>query len=239
MPSNEEHRIDDRPAEEDLPAESLSVDQLTHAFAQLMGEERTSESKPAAPEPSPDSLLEPDEEDDSNVTPESILEAILFVGHPLNEPLTSRMMASYLRGVSPTEVDQLIEHLNRSYREDDAPYEIVSEGPGYRLTLRSEFESVRDMFYERIREVRLSQVAIDLLAIVAYNQPISRQEIDAMRGRPSGAVLSQLVRRQLLVVQREPKTPKKILYTTGDRFLDLFGLQSLDDLPRHEDFQPG
>ena len=51
-------------------------------------------------------------------------------------------------------------------------------------------------------------------------------------------MLSQLVRRELLVVTRDPENPRKTLYNTGGRFLDLFGLQSLDDLPRHEDFQP-
>ncbi len=226
---------DDLPTPDDLPAESLSVDQLTHAFAQLMGEDQPSKAESKSSKPT-DPLGDPADEDDSNITPESILEAILFVGHPNNEPLTSRMMASYLRGVSPAEVDQLIEQLNTSYRQVDAPYEIVSEGVGYCLTLKDELDSIRDKFYERIREVRLSQVAIDLLAIVAYNQPISRQEIDVLRGRPSSAVLNQLVRRQLLVVQRDAEKPKRILYTTGDRFLDLFGLQSLDDLPHHEDF---
>jgi segregation and condensation protein B len=239
MSAEEDNLEVDQPGEDELPAESLSVDQLTSAFAQLMGEDRPSEASSDSSQPRSDSLVDPVEEDDSSVTPESILEAILFVGHPHNEPLTSRMMASYLRGVSPTEVDQLVERLNEAYRADEAPYEIVSQGAGYRLTLRADLENIRDKFYERIREIRLSQVAIDLLAIVAYNQPISRQEIDEMRGRPSGAVLNQLVRRQLLVVTREPEKPRKIFYTTGDRFLDLFGLNSLDDLPRHEDFQPG
>src|SRR5688572_16202953 len=73
------------------------------------------------------------------VTPSAILEAILFVGHPNNEPLTSRRMAGYLRGVSPQEVDELIVQLNQQYEAQSAPYEIVSDESGYRMALRPEF----------------------------------------------------------------------------------------------------
>ena len=112
----------------------------------------------------------------------------------------------------------------------------MSEGAGYRLALRSEFSRLRDRFYGQVRQARLSQAAIDLLAIVAYHQPIARDDIDQLRGKPSGAVLRQLVRRELLSVQRSPQKPACVCYRTTERFLHLFGLQSLEDLPRHEDF---
>ncbi len=235
----------DDPGDDQKPPAELSVDQLTQAFAQLIGQDTSASStdpstgaENAASEEQ--GLAEPEEveaeEDDSSVSAEAILEAILFVGHPSNEPLTSRLMAGYLRGVTPAEVDELLAKLNQSYEESNAPYQVVSEGPGYRLTLRTEHEGLRERFYGRVREAKLSQLAIDLLAIVAYHQPIDRQSIDKLIGRPCGAMLSQLVRRELLKIERTKEKPKKTLYSTDDRFLDLFQLESLDDLPRHDDF---
>ncbi len=215
-----------------LPAAQLSVDQLTQAFAHLLGE--APPASPAAPEASADdgALSGSDE---AAPTPASIVEAILFVGHPEGQPLSNRLIAGYLRGVSPAEVDDLIGQLNEDYRQQQAPYWIVAEGAGYRMALQPEFSRLREQFFGRVRQARLSQTAIDLLAIVAYRQPISRDEIDRLRGKPSGAVLAQLVRRELLEVERTKK-PARTLYRTTDRFLELFGLASVEDLPRHEDF---
>jgi len=235
----------DDPGDDQKPPAELSVDQLTQAFAQLIGQDTSTSStdtstgaeNAASEDQSP---AEPEEveaeEDDTNVSAEAILEAILFVGHPFNEPLTSRLMAGYLRGVTPVEVDELLAKLNQSYQESNAPYQVVSEGAGYRLALRTEHEGLRERFYGRVREAKLSQMAIDLLAIVAYHQPIDRQSIDKLIGRPCGAMLSQLVRRELLKIERTKEKPRKTLYSTADRFLDLFQLESLEDLPRHDDF---
>ena len=86
-----------------------------------------------------------------------------------------------------------------------------------------------------MREARLSQAAIDVLAIVAYQQPLSAEQIGAVRGKPSGAVLSQLVHRGLLRIERQPGKRPNVQYFTTDRFLHLFGLQTLADLPQSEE----
>ena len=128
--------------------------------------------------------------------------------------------------------------MNRRYAARGAPYRIVGEGDGYRLTLRREFHPLRNRFYGRIREARLSQAAIDVLALVAYQQPITGEKIGRLRGKPSSHVLAHLVRRGLLRIERpDPKRRTPHYYTT-DRFLRLFNLQSLDDLPRSEDAGP-
>lgn len=222
--------------------ESMSVDRLTQAFAQLMGE-GSADSAPSEDvaeedtgddsQPGHDDLVQEDEE--AHVTPSSIVEAILFVGHPQNSPLTSRMIAGLLRGVSPQEVDQIVVELNEGYEAGGAPYTIVSDAAGYRMTLRGEFARLRESFYGKVREAKLSQVAIDLLAIVAYQQPISRERIDQMRGQPCGGILSQLVRRELLTVELTKDRPRKKLYRTTDRFLQLFGLETVEDLPSYDE----
>ncbi len=79
------------------------------------------------------------------------------------------------------------------------------------------------------------QAAIEVLSIVAYNQPVTTDAVNRLRAAQSGAILSQLTRRQLLRVERFDDRPRVANYSTTDRFLSLFGLESLSDLPRSED----
>jgi segregation and condensation protein B len=107
----------------------------------------------------------------------------------------------------------------------------------YRLTLRPEFDRIREKFYGRVRQTRLSQAAIDVLALVAYNESLTGEDINRIRGVPSGSILSQLVRRQLLRVERTEGKPPVMRYFTTPRFLGLFGLETLNDLPRSRDLE--
>lgn len=179
--------------------------------------------------------LPPVSDEACELSPKSILEAMLFVGHPQNEPLTARHVSSLMRGVLPEEIDELVGELNEQYDAERTPYHVASEGAGYRLVLRDEFSTLREQFYGRVREARLSQSVIDTLAIVAYHQPVGLKEVDQLRGKPSGAILGQLVRRQLVKIERNPDKPREVKYRTTSRFLDLFSLESLDDLPRSQE----
>ena len=171
------------------------------------------------------------------LSPKSILEAMLFVGHPLNEPLLPSQVAALMRGVTVAEINELVRELNEQYTAEHCPYTIVAEGAGYRLTLHEDFADLRERFYGRVKEARLSQAAIDTLSLVAYHQPVTQKQIDDLRAKPSGGLLSQLVRRQLILLERSPENRKETLYRTTSRFLDLFGLTSLDDLPRSQDIE--
>lgn len=184
-------------------------------------------------EPPPDATPDDAERSDDScpITPSSVLEAMLFVGNRDGTPLTPARAAELMRGVAPGEIAGLVDELNARYEADARPYTIVSEGSGYRLRLRPEFAPLRNRFYGKMREARLSQAAIDILAIVAYQQPLTAEQINKLRGKPSGHVLSQLVHRQLLRIER-PGPRRTAQYYTTERFLRLFGLESLDDLPR-------
>lgn len=238
--------------------EELSLEALSNAYAELIGRGalcpdaggRAAETSDCVEEPSAaanesdasdwverraTSEGNADEPLDGEVSPRAILEAMLFVGHPNNEPLTSREVASLMRGVTAEEVDALVQELNASYAAEGCPYRVRSVGAGYLLLVEPEFAPLRDKYFGRVREARLSQAAVDVLAVVAYNQPLTRERVDELRGRPSGAVLAQLVRRQLLRIERSEQRPRVSRYRTTDRFLDLFGLDSLRDLPKSEE----
>jgi segregation and condensation protein B len=167
------------------------------------------------------------------ISPRTILEAMLFVGTPDNQPLTSEFIAGMMRGVRPAEIDDLVADLNRQYRDEARPYAVVSVGAGYRLALRDEFAFVREKLYGRPRALRLSPAAVEVLSIVAYNEPVTAEQVTRMRGTSSGPVLAQLVRRALLRIDRSVAgRPSAAHYFTTPRFLKLFGLSSLHDLPR-------
>lgn len=174
-------------------------------------------------------------EDRGEVSPRGILEAMLFVGSPDNQPLSAEEVARLIRGVEPDEVDALVAELNAHYAETGSPYEIASEGLGYRLVLKPAFHAVRDKFYGKLRETRLSQAAVEVLAVVAYHEPLTVHQVNELRGASSSSVLSQLVRRQLLRLDRGTDKTQPPKYSTTRRFLDLFGLESLADLPRSQD----
>lgn len=244
-------RVEDEAPQAEMPLDDsgLSLEDLGQAYAALINRGSVPYEEPqeaavfsetqvdelqAELEPEP---LPPVSDEACELSPKSILEAMLFVGHPQNEPLTARHVSSLMRGVLPEEIDELVGELNEQYNAEQTPYYIASEGAGYRLVLRDEFSTLREQFYGRVREARLSQAVIDTLAIVAYHQPVGLKEIDQLRGKPSGAILSQLVRRQLVKIERNPDKPREMRYRTTSRFLDLFSLESLDDLPRSQEVE--
>ena len=165
---------------------------------------------------------------------ETIIEAVLFVGNRENRPIHADQIVEKLRNVSAEEVEQTIAYLNEQYQTRNCPYTIIAERGGYRMVLRSEFEVVRANFSVRkVRETRLTQQVIDTLAVVAYRQPITAEEVQNIRRQPCSAVLNQLVRRNLLKISREVQDKKSVVrYQTTPRFLELFQIKSLDDIPR-------
>jgi len=176
-----------------------------------------------------------DEEAICPISPRSIFEAMLFVGDPENHPLPAGRATDLMRGVDPEEIPRIVNELNADYTRRGCPYRVVNQPGGYRLELEPSFESVRRRFYGKVREVRLSQAAVDVLATVAYRQPITADEVTKIRDHPSQGILGQLVRRGLLSIERSSDRKIPARYSTTDRFLELFNLESIDFLPQTED----
>jgi segregation and condensation protein B len=161
-----------------------------------------------------------------------VLEAVLFVG---GTSLSAKHLAELLGGSYTSErVDQLLIELNSQYQQEGRAYHVqLSEG-GYRLALKSEFENVRNRVYgQGPRDVKLSQDALEVLAFVAYQQPVTQQMVAATGKQQTAGLLRQLLLRELVSLQR---TEEGEFYRTTPRFLQLFGLSSLDDLPLPMDF---
>lgn len=157
-----------------------------------------------------------------------IVEA-LVVAAP--EPVSPAQLASIVPGCTPALARELVAELNASYEAQGRAFEIWEVAGGYQLRTRSEYKGYLQQL-EKERSVRLSRAALETLAVVAYKQPATRAEIEHVRGVDVGAVLRSLVERRLLRIAGHREVPgRPIVYGTTKRFLEVFGLASLTDLP--------
>lgn len=160
----------------------------------------------------------------------SELEAILFVvgdeGIPLEE-------LSYLLEMTPARVYPLIQELNQSYTADETRgLQILEVGNQFILTTKKEFAPLLQRYAQSPMSNRLSKAAVETLAIIAYKQPITRIEVESIRGVKSSGSIQRLTALQLIKEQGRVDGPgRAILYGTTDYFMDYFGLKSMDDLP--------
>jgi segregation and condensation protein B len=230
------------PAEAASPP--LSLNRLRAAFAQMLGAD--SDQSASASIEAPASQREstkshkhkvqlPAAADPCEISPRTVVEAMLFVGRADDCPFPARELAAAMRGVSPAEIESAVAELNQIYERDAAPYKITSSSEGYRLILCDDFTRMRDKFHGRLREAKLSPAAVEVLSIVAYHQPTTAEAINELRGASSGAALAWLVRRKLVRMDPPADRGGKPRYGTTDRFLRLFGLENVAALPRSEE----
>jgi segregation and condensation protein B len=158
----------------------------------------------------------------------SILEAMIFVSE---QPISLERMAGVLTDCTRKDLKEVLNELEQEYEERGGALEIVQVANGYQFRTRAEFAPwIGKMRQQRF--ARLSRAALETLAIVAYRQPVTRAEAEAIRGVDSGAVLGTLLERHLLRILGRKEVPgRPILYGTTQEFLELFGLRNLKDLP--------
>jgi segregation and condensation protein B len=157
-----------------------------------------------------------------------IVEA-LVLGAP--EPVSAQKIAEVVPGLEADDARSLVAELGREYDEQGRAFEIWEVAGGYQLRSRPEYASYLRLLH-RERPLRLSRAALETLAVVAYRQPVTRAEIEAVRGVEADAVLRSLLERQLVRIAGHREVPgRPMLYGTTRRFLEVFGLGRLDDLP--------
>jgi segregation and condensation protein B len=208
-----------------------TADDLAHCYERVMDQREGNMSATDS-----ETRTETRTSDESAAPPplRRIVEALLFVG---GAPLTAVRAAESVRGLTAEQFREALDTLNREYRQQGRPYRIQMREQGCELVIQPRFRGVLDRLYGSTREARLSPAALDVMALVAYRQPIARQEVEALRGADSAGALRQLVRLGLIAVQRGEADQREVTYSTTSRFLTLFQLRSLDDLPRTQDLQ--
>lgn len=162
-----------------------------------------------------------------------VLEALLFAS---DGPLSLGRLKDLI-GANPETIREAVDLLNREYWETGRSFLIVEVAGGFQMATRSQFAPwVRKLSGRS--EPRLSKAALEVLAVVAYRQPTTRQEVEAVRGVSSGGVLAGLLQRGLIrIVGRSDAPGRPLLYGTTRKFLQTFGLRSLEDLPKPEEIE--
>jgi len=164
----------------------------------------------------------------------SVVEAILFAAQ---EPLSAPRIAACIPGVDGRTVRSMLFELRERYARENRGFELEEVAGGFRLYTRPEYHVYVERLFRQRQGVRLSPAAIETLAIVAYKQPITRAEIEDIRGVAVGPVLRTLMDFGLLrIVGRKEVLGRPLLYGTSKKFLEHFGLKGIKDLPKIEEF---
>lgn len=147
------------------------------------------------------------------------------------EPIAPTAIAELIPRCNPSQVRALTVELNAEYVETRRAFEIWEVAGGFQFRSLPEFAPYLKQI-QKTRPLRLSQAALETLSIVAYRQPVTRAEVEQVRGVDVGAVIRSLLERQLLRIAGNREVPgRPIVYATTRRFLEVFGLAKLGDLP--------
>ncbi|MGE5279231.1 MAG: SMC-Scp complex subunit ScpB [Deltaproteobacteria bacterium] len=164
----------------------------------------------------------------------SILESLIFIA---NRPITVEELRKVVEDMEPAEIKEAVDEIRRAYEERMSGVRVVEIAGGYMMvTAPSSAASVKT-FYKIKNTERLSGPSLETLAIVAYKQPVTRVDIEAIRGVNADGVLRSLAEKNLVrVVGRKEVIGRPFVYGTTRFFLDYFGLKSLAELPKIEEF---
>ena len=162
------------------------------------------------------------------------VEAVLIVA---DQPLTADELAGALdRGRS--EVDDVLRSLAQSYDDEGRGFELRNVAGGWRLFTREEYADVVERFVLDGQQARLTQAALETLAVVAYKQPVSRSRVSAIRGVNVDGVMRTLMTRGLVEEASTDQSSGAVLYRTSGYFLERMGLASVDELPELAPYLP-
>ncbi len=153
------------------------------------------------------------------------------------EPIPAARLAEIIPYLKPAKAKELVAELNADYVAQDRSFEICEVAGGYRVRTLAEFAPYLQQT-QKTRPLRLSQAALETLAIIAYRQPVTRSEIENIRGVDAGAVVRSLIERKLVRIAGHREVPgRPMLYATTRRFLEVFELNKLEELPTLRDLQ--
>jgi len=169
------------------------------------------------------------------------LEALLFsAGEPLEPAEILRCLReSQAPELSEEQLDVAIEELRTYYDQADQTFQLQFTGGGWRLLTKPEYFQTLSKFYKQRAGKRLSRAALETLSIVAYRQPVTRADVEAIRGVGSDYAINKLLERELVtIIGRSPGPGRPLLYGTSPGFMDYFGLGDIKELPKLRELVP-
>lgn len=164
----------------------------------------------------------------------AVVEALLFASE---KPLIIDQIKNVLDNLDTAAIRKIIEELSMEYEQDNRGMRIMEVAGGFRMFTSSGLAPFLKKFYKQRRAERLSKPALETLAIIAYKQPLTRIEIESLRNVNVDGVIKSLEEKGLIRITGRKNAPgRPLVYGTTRQFLEYFGLKSLEDLPKMEDF---
>jgi segregation and condensation protein B len=195
----------------------------------------SSETPDGAPE---EAAEEAGADESTEPTPVNLarLEALLLSTH---HPLTAGRLAEMLDLPATRPVRNAIKQLNEQYESTGRSFRVEQVAGGYQILTLPEYGELLKKLQQREADAKLTKAALETLSIIAYKQPILRADVEAIRGCACGETIRSLMEKHLVKIAGRAEEPgRPILYGTTKRFLELFGLNSIKDLPQPEAAAP-
>lgn len=179
---------------------------------------------------------EQEHREESRTQLKRIIEAVLFASP---DPIPFKKIKDLIDSIQPqknNEIKELIEELGRDYDIDQRAFKLEEIAQGYVLRSRPEFSLYLDQVFKNKKIERLSASATEVLAIIAYRQPMTRPQLESIRGVDSSGVVASLLERELIEAKGKAEVAgRPTLYGTTQKFLQYYGLNSVKDLPGYEE----
>ncbi len=173
-------------------------------------------------------------------SPELYIEALIFSSEQSIriEEIIYCLQSVFERDFSIEEVSASIANIHQKYKEGNLAIELVNVANGYQFLTKKEYHAVINLLQIQRSKKKLSQAALETLAIIAYKQPVTKLEIEQIRGVNSEYSIQKLLEKELITISGKSDTVgRPILYSPSQQFMDYFGINSLSELPQIKDFQ--
>lgn len=168
------------------------------------------------------------------------IEALIFASPsaiPFAE-IQSVLQESFQTEVSTEVIESALEQIRSTFLQEQFAFELVEIAGGYQFLTKGAFHNTVSIHLKQTTKKRLSQAALETLAITAYKQPVSRSELEEIRGVNCDYALQKLLEKELVVIVGRSEGPgRPLLYGTTEKFMDYMGIKSLKDLPKTKDFK--
>ncbi len=218
---------------DDDETDTMLMDEQDHAGRKPRAAKTAVKEATATEQETPDGVVDDAGNEAVSATVEvklDVLEALLFSTH---HPLTAGRLAEMLDLESTKPIRPAIKALNEQYVETQRCFRVEQVAGGYQLLTLPQFGEILKSLHQREADAKLTKAALETMAIIAYKQPILRADIEAIRGCACGETIRSLMEKHLVKIAGRAEEPgRPILYGTTKRFLELFGLNSLKDLPQ-------
>ena len=168
------------------------------------------------------------------------IESLIFVAEqPIRrEEIRYNLENALQVTIDDASIDDALNRLQEKYWDDAFAIEIVEVADGFQFVTKGAYHHIVGSYLKQLTKKRLSRVALETLAIVAYKQPVPRTEIEQIRGVNADYAIDKLLEKELIeIVGRSSGPGKPLLYATSGKFMDYFGLKSMEDLPQLKEFQ--